>query len=200
MYAAPKSKLKEFKTLKKFKNSTGSVVLDYSDINNLKGWSYNWNFFFKHKDTYIFNTYKWSVTTSSHQSAMRSLLDSRFKYIKYISLDLDQASSLNKEVMKGLFEDLINLEIAISLSKKKDSYAFKQRQHDYFNISKNIETLEKIDKSLKLSKKDMKTILEKCIEEKMIELNESKQDQVFKYEVLKEAQKTVILESDKIDL
>jgi hypothetical protein len=65
------SSLKFFKTLKIHKNSTGTCSFNPE---TKEAWSYNWCFLKVVKGKLIFNDYSYSVTTSSHQSCVRSLL------------------------------------------------------------------------------------------------------------------------------
>lgn len=199
MYNQGSKNLKEFKRLKCFKNSTGTVEFDYSDLNNLTGRSYRWQFFWKHKTTYIFNSYNWSVTTSGHQSAVRDVLRKRFAYIKFIELDLGQATSLSLELVEKSFAKMIRLEIEISTARKKDSYAQKNRIRKYDGLKENIETLESVDKSLKLSVKRMKEIVKQETDKFFEELNEKAQDQAFKKAVMKESMKTQLIEIENVD-
>lgn len=65
------SSLKFFKTLKIYKNSTGSCEFTPA---TKTAYSYSWCFVKVIKGKVIFNDYSYSPTTSSHQSCVRSLL------------------------------------------------------------------------------------------------------------------------------
>lgn len=105
-----------YKRLNVYKNSTNSV--SFNPETN-KAFSYRWNFLSPLPDGSVFlNCYKWSPTTSHHQSAVRSLM--RQLKIKVIECDLGSltASEINAE---AVFKRLLKIEIELS-STRAESY------------------------------------------------------------------------------
>lgn len=65
--------MKYYKTLNQYKNSRGTNVFD---MNTGKAYSYDWWLYFTTIDGIpVFNSYRYSPSTSKHQANMRLLLD-----------------------------------------------------------------------------------------------------------------------------
>jgi hypothetical protein len=176
MYNSGSTRLKYFKRLKIYKNSTNTVSFNPETMD---GYSYNWNFLAKVEGVLIFNDYTWSVTTSCHQSAVSSLL--RELNIKYVRVDLGSISptELTKDTVKKLYAQLFRLQIKIEES-RKGTGAYNHRVYCAQELMKNIEKVESISKKFKVSKKDQNEIMKNEIEKRMVELNETHCDRVFK--------------------
>lgn len=186
MYNNGSSSLKYFKTLKIYKNSTDTVSFNPE---TLEGRSYRWTFCYplKGTKTVIFNTYKWSHTTSCHQNAVRSIL--RTLEIKVIELDLGTIDLRELELgfsgntniedkKRSLFKEIQSLKIDLEMKKKKDSYVFRYLSHDLDKKEKALSFLESITRPL--SQKDLKHLTSLVIEEKLNELNKRESERVFK--------------------
>lgn len=170
--------LKHFKRLGLYKNSTGTVGFNPA---TKTGWSYRWEFLQVVDGLLVFNCYRWSVTTSGHQSTMRSLL--RQLGIK-IDIDADLGSiepkSLSKDTMRKLYKDAFNLEIEIELATRKDSWTQKSRESSLKELQDTIEQLESKIPRLKLSQKEQKAIYLEAVESAMNDLSEKHAARVFK--------------------
>ncbi len=82
--------LKFFEKANVYKNSTGTVKLN---MNTIEAYSYDhWKFVTPadKPKTVVFNTHKYSVTTSSHQRVVRRKLEE----LGFTLVEVDQAESL----------------------------------------------------------------------------------------------------------
>ncbi len=171
------TKIRWYPRLGLFKNSTDTVSFDPS---TKTGRSYRWNFLQQVDKVLIFNSYNWSVTTSGHQSAVRSVL--RERGLKYISVDLGsiEPRNVSKETVKKLYRELFDLEIEIELATKKDSMTQRWRERSAQNLKENIEILIQALPRLKVSQKDLKTIHSEAVGSAMNEVSEKYCDRCFK--------------------
>lgn len=112
MFNSGKCTLKYRKYDKVFKNSTGTCKAYIDDRKNPKAYSYDhWLFLTKINGLVVFNAYSYSVSTSAHQSAVRSLISGKIK----IDVIVSQHESLSRGVLlDDFYERKILAEIQLS--------------------------------------------------------------------------------------
>lgn len=179
------SSLKFFKRLNIYKNSTKTVSFDPV---TLEAWSYNWKFASKIDGVLVFNDYNWSVTTSAHQSAVKSVL--RELGIKYIILDAgsERPENFSKETSRFLYRKYCDLSIKTQyLEREKESGAQRWRKVDLESKLINLEKLEALSPRFKLSAKDKKEIYAASEENFFNDLNEGLAEKTEKFLKLQDA-------------
>lgn len=171
--------LKHFKTLGIYKNSTGSCRWYPA---KLEGWSYNWCFTKIIDGVRIFNTYKYSVTTSSHQRVVRNMIPDSSSYpVIYADLGSRCLTNFNDRRLKGYLETLLDEQISLELkSKEPMSDEWLVEHFKSFNRLNEIE-------SLKISQKDIELIQDAVFERRFNELNERHAMKLIKRQEMKEA-------------
>jgi len=178
--------LKFFKRLNVYKNSTDNCSFD---PNTLIGRSYNWNFCSKVFGVVVFNDYRWSPTTSCHQSAVVKVLEAL--KIKYIKIDFDRWEPQDlidrgQEVMRQLYQNVVEAQIAVDTS-RPNSRAHDSRVYMVKRAQKAFDQIQALDKSLVLSQADKNAIIEKCLDAKVEEVSHQCSESTFKFLSLKRA-------------
>lgn len=174
--------LKFFKRLNIYKNSTGTV--EYNPETR-QGRSYRWTFLAPINGILVFNEYKWSPTTSGHQSAVRSVLKDQ----SYIVVDAGTDSPLNfsKTTTEKLFKKLIEKQVEIELARSKNSKTHGWRVSQYNSMTENLKKIESI-KGLKISQKRKNEIIKEVYDSVFDDLNEKASEKNFKTLLLEEAE------------
>lgn len=157
--------LKYYKRLKIYKNSTNTVSFNPE---TLEGRSYRWTFCSKIFGKVVFNEYRWSPTTSGHQSAVHGAL--RESNIDYITVDAGRTEPryINLDTMRRLYRDIVDLEFELEISKRKDTRVYSWKKYDLEDKIKNFNKLESLDKSLRLTDSDKQKIRDE-VDEKLFE-------------------------------
>jgi hypothetical protein len=138
MYSNKNPSLKYMKKAAIYKNSTGSLTFDPSQI---KAVSYNWwTFVAKVDGLVVFNNYRYSVSTSKQQSAVRSLM-------KDLGIKIDLELPLSKGINSSNLSDLIVTaeeqlcdSFLADILKKQDRYERTKRQKLVKKLTDYLET------------------------------------------------------------
>lgn len=142
MFGTVSTKLVHKKRENIYKNSTGNVTFDPSQI---EAWSYKWwKFVSKENGLVIFNDYNYSSTTNAHQSLVRDLMKQlkiKIDVIVYSRKGLQD--NYKKEIYEDIYSDMFLAEY--KLMKKGMSKKVKQEQKYIIkNCAKKLNKLKKI--------------------------------------------------------
>lgn len=183
-YSGGSTSLKYFKRLKIYKNSTDTVSFN---LETKVGRSYRWDFVGLVEGKLVFNDYKWSTTTSSHQSAVRSVL--RDLGLKYIIGDFgpENIGSLGRHTVERLLKQYEELSIKIESATKKTSWAQQWRERSLKEVLEAIQDLESLSPRFKVSKKRRLEIKNAAEEAELNRVSELESEKCFKFLSLKEA-------------
>lgn len=142
-YGGETKSLKYFKTLKIYKNSTGTCEFSAEES---RATSYrHWCFLKLIKGKLIFNDYYYSCSTSSHQSCVRDVL----KNLKMkIHFTVNQRDSLDKGIQIDHLLESIELN-KLKLSKK--GLRASTRKNLEYGLKESTKELKSIQKALKIS-------------------------------------------------
>lgn len=181
MFGGGSCSLKYYKRLKIYKNSTNTVSFDPE---YKLGYSYNWNFLAMVNGKLVFNNYRWSTTTTSHQYAVASTL--RDLKLPYISGDFGSTSvnSLSKQNSLNLYKQIVEKEIEIELTKRKDTRTYNWRVSQLADLNKDLSTLESLGWKFKLSQKVKKEIRKKTYDDTFDNLNDRQSEKAYKKLIL----------------
>lgn len=149
--------MKYFKTLKVYKNSSGSCLVD---VENCEAWSYKWwQFVKKENGLVIFNWYGYSNSTRKHQySAMRILEDNGIKVDLSVHSHKGLQADWKPEVFEACYKSMFLSEY--KLTKKGMSQKTKARETS--NIENQKEELIKLSAlKYRVSKERQKQIRDK---------------------------------------
>jgi len=189
MFNNGSTSLKKYKRLNVYKNSTGTVQYNPE---TKQARSYAWVFAAEINGKMVVNDYKWSVTTSCHQTTIRSLFRQLGK--EYISADFGSTAipNLSKNDVIKLLKDAYNAQIDGELTLKKESYAYQSRIYKMQRSLETVALLESLDpKRFKISEKEKVTIYNEVIETRMTDLMDKEAEKCFKYLSLKAAAENV---------
>lgn len=180
------TRLKYFKRLKIYKNSTNTVSFDPQ---TKVGYSYNWQFVGLIKGVLIFNDYNWSPTTSGHQSAVSSVLRELGLTVIRGDFGRRDVSAIGRESVCEMYRQLCDLDIEIESATRKDTSAQQWRISGRNDIAENIEKLKPL--GFVLTKKEMKLIRQTAEDAALDEYTENCSEKVFKALSLKRAETNV---------
>lgn len=156
-------RLKHYTRLNVYKNSSGTV--SYNPVTK-EAYSYRWKFLCEVKGTMIFNEYKWSVTTSSHQNAVRRTLSALG--ISYICGDFGNATP-DRINLRQYYKGLCRTELAIETT-RKDTYKMGSLVADRLERLENIPKLVKL--GFKLTEKDKQEVRQEVYDEMLKDAEE----------------------------
>lgn len=176
--------LKFFKRLNVYKNSTGTVEFDPA---NNQGRSYRWTFLAPVDGVLVFNEYRWSNTTSGHQSAVMSTLDQLGR--KYIVADFGQTSPLllNRSHVEHLYLEAFRLENEADLARQQNTWTNQDRKNQAKRKIETAKKLESISKRFKVTQKRLNELKKQADEEAHNSINEEYSEKCFKALSLKRA-------------
>lgn len=177
--------LKWYSRLGVYKNSTGSCSYNPSTC---KGRSYNWTFCAKVNNVVVFNSYRWSSTTSCHQDAVKECL--KQSGVEYTRADFGpvDVNFFNHSHALELFRQLSKLEIACESARKKDSGEQARRLCVVVEIRHALQVLASLDRKLVVSKKDQKRIRALAEEFELNRISDMCSEGTWKYMELSRAE------------
>lgn len=137
------SKIKYFKRLGIYKNSTGNVVFDPV---KLEARSYDhWVFVKKIRGKLVFNDYNYSQSTNAHQSLVRGVLRDLKIKIDAVVYTHDDLDCLESSGIRSVYKRFLVLQAAVKNPKaRKDSRAHQWRVQEFNEAKKNLATLRSI--------------------------------------------------------
>jgi hypothetical protein len=150
--------LKYYKRENTWQNSTKTCRLKYNNDGNLVAYSYGQQLLKTIENEYYFNDYKFSVTTSGHQSTLRYEIRKKTQSkINYVSVDSLNNITTKKELIDAIFNlyDIDSLDYNSEFIKENCGVEEFQRYEKIKEVRK--EKL-KLEKSLDRTRENVKNL------------------------------------------